>query len=328
MQTVPRAIHTVHAPWLVFAALVPWTTAIASYCGTRSVLLGIYLLLGLSVLVVVLRPPNDRTLLILTASMSLSLLLSFTLTSTNLIGWDIHGEYYAFIQVIGKGMWDPQARFEYNSAVSISILPAIIDLVTSLNGVQIFKFVIPVIFSAVPVVLYRVYSKFLEGPLAFLAVFLFMSYPTFYGEMIALGRQEIAEVFLTLLLLVFLSPKISRKRQGRLMIIGLTLGLVLAHYSLTYIYLLIILFSYVSAKISKKVLTFSGLAMLAMSLLIAFAWYLFVAGGTTIFILGRFISFVTNGISQDFFTPSSRPTEVLQAFGLASGYCRSSSRCE
>jgi len=317
MEYLAKPNPDIHAGWMVFAALVPCITAVASYYGARTVILGTYLLLGLSVLILILRPQNDQTLLALTASISLSLILSFTLTSSNLIGWDIHGEYYQFTQVITNGTWDSSQALHYNAAVSISILPTIIDLVTTLNGVRIFKFVFPIIFSMVPVVVYKFYRRFLKPQFAFMAVFLFMSYPAFYQELVELGREEVAQLILVLLLLLFLSPRISRKRSGTFMVVGLTVGLVLAHYSLTYIYLAMLAFSYIFARISRRVLSLDSLTIL-LSIVIAISWYLFVASGSTLSTLVQFISYVNNGIFQDFFTTSSRPVQVLQAFGLAS----------
>jgi uncharacterized membrane protein len=313
-----RAAPWIDDAWLALAVLVPSTAAIASYYGARTVLLGVYLLLSLVVLLVILRPPNEQTLLALTFSISLSLILSFTLTSSNLIGGDIHGEYYEFIPVIRKGTYYPQTGSQYGMSVAVSILPTVIALITSLSGIQIFKFAFPIVLAMVPLVLCLIYRKLLEKQFVFLAIFLFMSCPTFYTEMIELGRQEIAEFLLAVLILLFLSPQISQKAQGRVLMIALTVGLVLSHYSLAYVYLLMLFSSYLLGKVSRNVLAFSGLTTLGISLVTAFSWYLFVAGGSAIFRLSSFMSTVTTGILQDFFNPSLRPSLVSQALGLSS----------
>src|SRR5208282_4249488 len=132
----------------------------------------------------------------------------------------------------------PQVSMLYNAALTVTILPLIISTVTSLNGITIFKVVYPVLFSIVPLILYRIYRKIMSPGPAFLAVFLFLIFPATYSELTALYREMIAELIMALLLWIQLSPAIRKLRGTAVLVMLLTLGLVMAHYSMAIIYVL------------------------------------------------------------------------------------------
>jgi uncharacterized membrane protein len=280
----------------------------------------LFLIFALSPLAVILKSEKggDRFWLLLTWSLSLSLLLSVTLLSNNLLGYDVHDEYFRFLAVSKTGIWDVTNFDPYNSVISVTILPAVLSAVSGLDGISIFKFVFPVLYSFAPVILYKVYRKILSPRAAFLSVFLFISYPTFYGEMIQLGRQEIAEILLLVLIWIFLSTQ-TMKISGRLAIVILTIGLVTAHYALAYIYLVFLTFSFVVSRVSRRTITLGNSFILLLTAVATLVWYAFAAGGVGIFDLYRSVSPVIQGFWQSLFFEGSRPSAVLQAAGLAPG---------
>jgi uncharacterized membrane protein len=284
-------------------------------------LLVLYLLLSFLVVFIVSRPEmaiDDRVLVLLITSISLSLLLSSTLISSNLPGYDIHQEFNLYENVLKAGFWDPAQDLLYASSLSITIFPSVVSIVTASSGIWLFKLLYPLLFSSVPAVLYKVYRRILQPKAAFLAVFLFMSYPAFNYTMIQLARQEIAELLLVVLLWILLSPRVSQTKCGILVLILLTIGLVAAHYSLAYVYLALLLFSFFVSHMSRRDTWASiNLTMLSLSVVIALAWYSFVAKSTPLSSLTDFLSFVGNGFVKDFLDPNSRNTVVLEAVGLA-----------
>jgi len=309
---------------LIAFIFLPWISVGASYYAARGVLLTAFLLLGLAIFVVALRFETalvDRFFMVVIGSLTLSLLLSATLASENLSGWDIHQEFYIFQQVLGSGAWHPEIGqgelLRYNSVLSIGILPAILSIISSVDGVRIFEIIYPVIFSIVPIVLYKIYRKFLDPQAAFLSVFLFMSYPGFYEEITSIGKQEVAELLLVLLLLAMLSMKITNSRSGSVLTILLTVGLVTAHYSLAYIYLLVLICSIVVSRFSRRAEALGNTGTVLLSFVMVLCWYGFVAGGEALADLAQFVSFTANGLINDFFNPASRPPLVLQALGLS-----------
>jgi len=294
-------------------------SGIASYLDARVVLLVIYFLLGCGVFVVIPRfrsESRDAILLSVVLSMSLSLLLSATLISNNLHGYDIHEEFWVFLQVLRSGTWNTELPVLYNSDLSVTVLPAILSLVSGLNGVSIFMLVFVGLFSMTPVILYKVYRIFLAPEAAFLSVFLFMAYPSFNGEMVQLGRQEVGELLLALLLLVLLAPNLTRKLSGLLAAVLLMVGFVTAHYSLAYIFLAVLVFSFALSQISRRQIPMASLSMVLLFVVVVLCWYWLSAGGIALSSLAKFVSIVGGGLMNDFFNPGSRPTTVMQAVGV------------
>jgi len=65
---------------------------------------------------------------------------------------------------------------------------------------------------------------------------------TFYTEMLSLARQQIAELFLVLLLMVLISDNLTKTKKSFLLVI-FGLSIVISHYGLTYIMMIIMLLS-------------------------------------------------------------------------------------
>lgn len=311
---------------VAISLIFPIANLIISYVGARDLLLVVFVLMG-SCVYLSLRESShleDRYFLMLIASMSLSLLFSAALVSENLRGYDVHQEFNLFTQVLTSGRWQPEgtsvhnSAYVYNSVVSISILPAILATVSGLDGVSIFKFVFMGIYSMVPLLLYRLYRNMLRPSSAFLAVFLFMSYPTFYWEVLQIGKQEIAELLLVLLFCVMLSRPVTAQRSWGVTILVLTVGLVLSHYSLAYIYILLLIISFASSHILHRTASLSNLMMILVSIIAALSWYAYVANAAALASLTDFFSSVLNGLAYDFLNPSSRPAIVMAALGLSS----------
>ncbi len=310
----------------VFAILIlflPLIGAVSSRYGDRQLLLAVFLIAALSVYFVLCPRSggapgsNDRFFTIIIFSVSLSLLLSQSLASDNLIGWDIHSEYNVFSQVSREGAWRPNAYIQYNSVLSVSILPVILNIVSALNGITIFKFIFPLIYSMAPVLLYRLCRRILQPEASFLAVFLFMAYQSFYVELIALARQEVAEILLLLSLLLLFSPRIQggpRLVLIRILILILTLGIVTAHYSIAYLYLFLLMSSFLLSRVfPKKIPELVNLPMLALAGTATVTWYAFIAGGLD---FGTLVRFISNISLADLFDPQARPTIVSRFFGF------------
>jgi uncharacterized membrane protein len=265
---------------------------------------------------------EDSFFLVLIGVTSLTLLLSSTSVSSYLPPGDINQEVNLLLKTLSTGRWDAASNELYNISISISILPSLLSIVAALDAIQVLKFIYPVLFVTVPVMLYKVYRAFLSPKWAFLSVFLFMSYETFYWELTHLGRQEIGEILLVLLLWHFLSGKklVSSRIGVGISIMLLTAGLITAHYSLVYIYFVAVAVSYLASKISPRTDGVSALSMqlLVLSATLALSWYSFIASESALSTLNRFLSTVINGLVRDFFDPTSRPLVILQAAGLAS----------
>ncbi len=165
---------------------------------------------------------------------ALCLLYQTTLISPYLTGSDIHLEYYFEQLVTENSYWDAAIPHTYNSALSIVVLAPIYSLILNTDAVWLFKIIYPFVFALVPLALFHIYRQQISSKKAFLAVFFFMVVPTFSLEMIALARQQIAELFFALFILLMVDRKLGLSQRLTLAIV-FTLTLAVAHYGLGFI---------------------------------------------------------------------------------------------
>jgi uncharacterized membrane protein len=182
--------------------------------------------------------------------MALALLLRNALVSNYLWGADIHLEYYIDNLVVTYGFWNLHAAIggvstnAYNIMLSTVILAPIMSNITGLSLYWVFKILYPVIFSFVPLILYVTFKKQTNSQIAFYAAALFATSFIFYTEMFALPRQQIAELFLSLLFLVMISKELTTQKRT---VLSLVFGsaLVVSHYGTAYYFVYLLLFNIV-----------------------------------------------------------------------------------
>jgi len=165
---------------------------------------------------------------------ALCLLYQTTLMSPYLVGSDIYTEYHFYQLATAAGYWDYTIASAVNSCLSITILAPVYSLLLNIGGVWVFKAIYPIIFALVPVILYHVFSQQIGRRKAFLAVFFFMAVPTFSLEMIALCRQQVAELFLALLIMLLVTQRL-RTRQKIIICIIFAASIVVSHYAIDFI---------------------------------------------------------------------------------------------
>jgi len=169
--------------------------------------------------------------------LSISLLLMYSLRSWHILGWDINQEYLVFTLTNSAKYWSPYASGSaYNSCVSITILPTIFASFTKINNEYIYKLIFPILFSIVPLMIYLSTKKFLSEGYAFLTSFFFISQYWFIAQMPALARQEIAFIFLALILLLIFNHELNESTKAFLYII-IGMSIILSHYSTAYVWL-------------------------------------------------------------------------------------------
>jgi uncharacterized membrane protein len=172
----------------------------------------------------------------------------------------------------------------------------------------------------VPMILYRVFRKIIGPEAAFLSVFVFLSYPSTYVELTQLEREMIAELIMVLLLWLQLSATLKSTRANSFLVVLLTLGLVISHYSTALIYMFLVIFSYVASRMSRlrlgQIQPFASIDLLAISLVLGLSWFLFAAGGAVLQTLSSDLAYVVAGLTG-FFNPTTRPYVIVDALGLA-----------
>jgi len=281
----------------------------------------ISLLLVVGVISKKLLPPNMYPFALFMIALAIlyqSSLISNYITN---FGSDVPIEYFAFKTTQNNLHWSSSIPYFWdtaygriNSMLSVTIVPTLYSELLNLDGTRIFKILIPLIFSLVPLGMYQLIKGYVKERYAFLSVFLFIAQSTFYTEMLGLNRQIISELFFVLLLFVVLSEKLKPSNKIICFVI-FSVALIMSHYALAEIFLFFISFALVFLFVLKKPSRNITASMTALFLVLMCAWYIYTSGSA---VFDSFLSF-GNGLSRqlgDFFNPASRGQTVLTGLGL------------
>ena len=197
-------------------------------------LLGMAVIVGLAAFKCFIRPGLYPFALFI---ISLGLLYQTSLMSPYLIGSDIYTEYQFFGDTVTGGLWNYSIPNPVNACLSIVMLGPAYSFMMGISGIWIFKAVYPVLFSFLPLIMFRFLRIQIGALPAFLAVFFFMAVPTFSLEMVSLCRQQIAELFFGLFFLLLVERKIGSLPKLVMMLV-FALSIVVSHYSLSFITLI------------------------------------------------------------------------------------------
>jgi uncharacterized membrane protein len=307
-------------PWSLLLMLVPFTAVFGTYLvnnySDNILLLLMIAIIGVIVLLVgFTRLVPKKLFPLVIFVIALSLLFHNSLISDNLVGWDIHQEKYLADSTIIDGHWDVSVNHVINSMLSIMLLAPIISILTNIDIIWVYKIIFPLFFALVPVVLYQVYRKQSDEKLAFMAAFFFVSLVVFFSEMLSLARQELAELFLSLILLLIVDRSMNKSRWS-LLFLAFAIALVLSHYGLTYIFIGTIIVGwaliYVVSKLRKSSLQDVNrrLGPMVIVALLAFCaiWYIYTSTSnplTTMLYFSNRIEKPIEAAVTDFMTPET-----------------------
>lgn len=316
--------------------LVPLLTIIGTYFVNRYHSNEILILVVLFIAVIPILIGLDRVIPevlypLAILSISVSLLLHTSLISPYIWGYDVHYETFLANLVIDNAFWDSASPGNVNAMLSVVLLAPIYSYITGLDLTWVFKSVYPIIFALVPLGLYQVFRRQMEAKGAFLASFFFASFIIFYAEMASLARQEVAELFLVLLIMIMVARNIPRRTYFVLFaIFGASLAV--SHYGTSYIYLFSLIMVWLYMTLSSFIATSgdtalkrlrktagerssggdpvnrgSGRTITAAHVLFfagfTLGWYMFVAGGTSFDTIVSIIDHIGNTIFVDLLNP-------------------------
>jgi uncharacterized membrane protein len=259
---------------------------------------------------------------------ALALEYSHTLASPNLFGYDVHFELYFADVVRASGVWNPTfvisdvAFGDYYPMLSVTILPNVYSILMNVDNIAVIQLVVPFLFAFVPLGVYRLCeTQFkLSGRAAFLAAFFFMSFFGFFDE---LTRQQIAELFLVLAVLVMMNGRLEPTKSTALLILFMT-GMVASHYATSYIvliYLAVLLIGSALLGGGKKQDESRSILIPTIAVLAAcevFGWYIFTAAGSPYQSLVGVGAYAYNSFVTDLFSTSNS----YVAAGVGSGVSR------
>lgn len=270
-----------------FAAMLPLLSLAGSTIlnneGGNYVTIG--MLLGVAITIIVITTMRARVhewaYALTIYCISLALLLMYSMRSWHIIGWDVNLEYQVFQLTEYFQHWSManSPGSEYNACLSITILPTILHSLVGGDSEYLFKFFIQVAFAAVPVAVYLLCRKYVGPTAAFFGAIIYAGQAWFIEQMPALIRQEVAFVFLATALLTLFDESLPPKIRKILFAI-FSFGIVLSHYSTTYVWLAMLLICLTTLVILKIfipwILTFQtriDYRVIFLTLIFSFLWY-------------------------------------------------------
>ena len=244
---------------------------------------------------------------------SISLVLMFALRSNHIIGVDRHLEYYFFQTTLNNLYWDITGRSTLDACLSISLLPAIYQSILNTSEEYLYKLLVPMMISILPLIAYLLSKRYIDELYAFLASFFFMSQYIFAFPG---GRTQVALLFFALAMLAFFSEGIDVLSKKLLFVIFM-LSCLVSHYSTTYIFFFIMLGSFLALKMfstryNSKMFITATLVLLFFTII--FFWYGQVTG--TAFTSGIFFIKDTLTNLQNFFIIESRSGPMQRIMGV------------
>ena len=187
---------------------------------------------------------------------SIAFLLMTSLRGWYVTGHDVQREYMTFELAKNIGRWSMEAyRDSYNACLSITILPTIFHRLLSFFDPYVYKVIFQIIFAIVPSIIFLIFLRYVSKSIALVGSIYFIAFPTFFGDMPMLNRQEIAFLFLSLMLYVIFKNNIDiRLRRTIFVLFGI--GMILSHYSTTYTVIAVLLFLIAAHPIFEWIATF------------------------------------------------------------------------
>jgi uncharacterized membrane protein len=173
--------------------------------------------------------------------LGLALLLMTSLRGWGITGHDVQREFQVFEAVRLAGHWDVATfRDPYNACLSITLLPTFVAAITGIGPVYVLKVVPQLVFALCPVIVYLIGRRFTGRGIALLGTLVFVAFPTYFSDMPFLTRQEIAFLFLGAAFLAATDRDLPVRRR-RILFAVFGVGVVLSHYSTTYVLIAVLL---------------------------------------------------------------------------------------
>jgi len=321
-------------PKLLFLCIIPFFTIFGVYFrniyNTNIVLLLLLFIIAVIEICVFSNFFSQHLYPIIIFVSSFFLLFSNSLISNYISGWDIHVEYYLSQLVISNSLWNySNSLSNVNAMLSIVMLAPIYSSISDLSLVWVFKIVYPFIYCFLPLGLYNIYKKQIGvHKIAFMSVLFFISFFVFYTEMLQLARQQIAEFYLVLNLLVIFDENLHKIKKAVLLIIFI-FSLSVSHYGVSYIFIGLIIFTVIFLYLGSIVKVSSAVGDWRFSknyvlLYVTFTllWYIYISSSSTFdTIIGigehiygnMFNNFLNPEFSQGLSLIQMKPTSFLQS---------------
>lgn len=176
-----------------------------------------------------------RRAVMLLFSVGLAVAWSWSLRSQEIVGFDISTEMYVAQHTQAMGIWHTLHRGDpYGAMLSVTVLPSTLAALCGCSPLIALKVLFPLFSALLPVSIFLLGERLLSRRFAFAAACLMLSQAYFFQQLPELARQEVALVFFAGLAAVVLERGMRRGTQV-LLAVAMALGVVVSHYSSTYL---------------------------------------------------------------------------------------------
>ena len=317
------------SPSVVLLLILPMLSIVGTYfvnIYSNNVILWILIpLIALTPYLILFNRIPERLYPFAVFSISISLLYHTTLISNYIWGWDINVEYYFANLVLLNSQWDPSIPGNVNAMLSVVMIAPLYSILLNMDLTSVFKVIYPSIFSFLPLVLFLIYRKQTNMKIAFLSCFFFVSYQFFYVNAPTGGRQEIAELFLGLVLFLLLDNSLHRSTKS-LLLVTFMCSLIVSHYGTSYLFILVLLgvwfFTNLIKHVDSSKISYSNLVPTIFALLtvcFTVAWYGFMSDGSAFNTIIHIGDHIVSSISSEFLNPESSQGMQLVLSGASYG---------
>jgi uncharacterized membrane protein len=200
---------------------------------------------------------GDGRLSLLLAAATAGLVLSFSTRGHYLFGYDVQQEFGTFSHVHAAGIWHPAPRgaadAAYQAMASITVLPQLFVEVCGLTALDVFRVLLPLMVVLVPVAVFSLVRRFGPPRVAFGVAVVLALMPQLVSQLPAVTRQAVALLIFGALLLALFDPGGGGRRVRMVVAVALATGLVLSHYTTTYLALVMLAVTWVVARLVRLV---------------------------------------------------------------------------
>ena len=313
---------------LIFPFLLPFMAVLGAHLmntqGNNIILLVMLFLIPAYVVAVVFSKDriSEATYPIAILTIGMALVLMFSLRSDHILGTDSSGEYYYSSLTMVNMHWtvilkDPFYLFNYNTCLSIALLPVIYNNLLNIHLRYIYKIILQIIISITPLTLYLLFKKYIDHLYAFLASLLFISQYLFINSLIN-NKTAIAVFFFSLAIAILFNNKID-KLSKKILFIVFTICVILSHYATSYIFFVLMLASSLLSELIKrgKQINFEkniSFEIVAILFTIIFLWSAYITQ-TPFYISSKYIERTFMSMIN-MFNIEARSPLIQKAFGI------------
>ena len=313
-------IEEILSPPALFLCLIPFLAIFGTYLvnfHNNNFLLLVLLAVIATLPLITLKSKkvSNRMYPLVLLVISLSLLMHNSLVSSYIQGPETHSEYYIANLVLRGSVWDSTLRIALNALLSLVVLAPMYSIVLGMELTWVFKIIYPLFFSLVPLSLYRTFLKQTNSEIGYLSSAMFMFCFSFYFELLATSRQQMATLFTTLVILLICDKNL--KRAGRkVLIILFSIALIVSHYATSYFlgfFLVSSLFVSYLLNILKQRYSYDSFDkgdtinynFVLFYLVVVLAWYIYTVESSFFIKFANLSNHIINSILTSFFQTES-----------------------